>query len=236
MKRQTRAVSGMVAWFLGAGMTAWAASPPTPVSLVSPTTETAVSGAKGTAFVLGDGGSSTQALYGIQNWEQSDEPCKVTVKIENISNSSQDSTKSKDLCGGHTPGDEIQVSFEDSGAGGSRAFVTGVRVCMNSSLKKVKGISIKGLKITDAGELAELDPMIVMETAGGQEVRTERPNIPSATRPNCDDKDGWKKWVECPAGSLATAAIVHYAAGKEPRDLTGIALKCRVLKKGTPAP
>jgi hypothetical protein len=148
-------------------------------------------------------------------------------------NSAQDLTRSKDLCGGHKPADPIQVSFEDAAPGGSRAFVTGVRVCMNNQQNKVKGLAIRGMKITDSGELAALDPVTGMGHAGGSEVLTPQPNVPLSTRPNCDEKDGWKKWAECPAGSLATAAVFHFAAGKEPRSLTGIALKCRALKPGT---
>jgi hypothetical protein len=231
MKKQ--AIGSWMAFSLITSMTAAWAAGPAAVSLEGPTTDTDISGAKGTPFTLGDAGSSTQAIYGFKNWEQSDEPCKTSVQLEDVQHSSQDATSAKDLCGGHKPGDEISVSFEDAGPAGSRAFVTAVKVCMNSSLKKVKGLSIKGMKITDDGGLAELDPITVMVTTGGQEVRSSQPNVPTAKRPNCDDKDGWRKWAQCPAGSLATAAVAHYAAGKEPRSLTGIVLKCRTLKKGS---
>jgi hypothetical protein len=233
--KMRRAVEGLLVLLLCAGRAPAFGAGPAAVSLVSPTTETTLSGALGTPFTVGDAGSSTHAVFGLSNWEQSDEPCKVSVSTESLMNSAQDSTGSKSLCGGHTPGDLIKVSFEDAGPGGSRAFVTGVRVCMNNQKDKVKGIAIRGMKITDAGELAELDPVTVTSKAGGSEVRTLQPNVPTSIRPNCDEKDGWKQWADCPAGSLATAAVLHYGAGKEPRSLTGIALKCRALKKGTPA-
>jgi hypothetical protein len=36
--------------------------------------------------------------------------------------------------------------------------------------------------------------------------------------------------VNCPAGQIATAAIVHFEAGKTPRSWTGIGLQCRSLR------
>ncbi|MBA4141749.1 MAG: hypothetical protein H0X43_01835 [Nitrosospira sp.] len=54
-------------------------------------------------------------------------------------------------------------------------------------------------------------------------------NAPSDQRPNCG---GWKKWVECPQGQIATAITAHFSAGPTPRSVTGIALQCRMVSKG----
>jgi hypothetical protein len=106
---------------------------------------------------------------------------------------------------------------------------------MNNDQSKVKGLNIRGKKLTDAGDLVELEDITCMVKAGNSEQRVSCPNSPSDDRTNCDNNGGWKKWAECPSGFLATAAVVHFDAGKEPRSLTGIALKCRKIKSGAPA-
>lgn len=228
-------VSGLLIGLLAGAQSGDCAEAIAQVSLVAPTTDTVLSGFKGTPFTLGAAGSSTHALYGITNWEQSDDPCKVTVRTESIMSSQQEEAETKTLCDGRTPGDEIKVAFEDTGPAGSRAFITGVRVCMNNDQTKVKGINIRGKKLTNAGDLVELEDITCMVKVGNSEQRISCPNAPSVERPNCDDNDGWKKWAECPNGSVATAAVVHFDAGSEPRSLTGIALKCRSIKHGVPA-
>lgn len=206
----------------------------TPVSFEGEVETTDLSGFRGTPFTLGDAGSSTQAVFSITNLEASDEPCKTTIGTEDMNNSSNDRSFSKVLCGSRSPGDQIKLSFEDTGPAGSRAFITGIRVCMNNDQSKVKGLDIRGMKITDAGALVVPGRVFPCGEATSpnysETIFCEQPRF--VTRPNADQNGGWKQWAACSPGSLATAVVVHYAGGSEPRSLTGIELKCRKLKLG----
>ncbi|MDQ3564479.1 MAG: hypothetical protein M3436_10170 [Pseudomonadota bacterium] len=196
------------------------------------TTETGVSGIKGSVFVTGDADSTTHALYGISSKERSDEPCLVTALKEHINDSSKDTTPHADLCGpkGSTSS-EIKAAFGDSHFQGKRVFLTGVQVCMNNDKTRVKGFKIRGKKITDDGELVDLERKErTPGQAGGSDqglgIGTEQKD----DRWNCDQKEGWMDWAECPVNSLATAAVLHFQAGADPRSLTGIALKCQSIE------
>lgn len=215
-----------------------------PVSLVGPTTETGVSGFKGSVFVTGGANSTSHALYGISSQERSDKPCLVTTLKENINDSSKDTSPAKDLCGNKgATSSEIKVNFSDSSAHGKRTFVTGVQVCMNNKKTRVKGLRIRGNKISDSGILTSLvsdDCSVVFDPKKGPQpqegdLEYRLCNLitePSDIRTNCDEKNGWMKWAECPSNSLATAAALHFESGNKPRSLTGIALKCRHIKHG----
>lgn len=206
----------------------------TQVSFEGEVETTDLSGFKGTPFTLGDSGSSTQAVFSVSNWEASDEPCKTTIGTEDLNNANNDRSFSKALCNSRSPGDEIKLSFEDAGPAGSRAFITGIRVCMNNDQSKVKGLDIRGMKITDAGALVVPGRVFPCGEATSPNYSAttycEQPRF--VTRPNADQNGGWKKWSACSQGSLATAVVIHYAGGSEPRSLTGIELKCRKLKVG----
>jgi hypothetical protein len=103
------------------------------------------------------------------------------------------------------------ATYANKGGTANRVFITGAQVCMNKADDKIKGIHLRGQRITDAGTLADFGP-------DQQDART-----------NCH-QDHWKRWVNCPAGQIATAAILHYDAGKTPRSWTGIELRCRSLR------
>lgn len=203
------------------------------VVLSGTVTETSLSGFTGSKFVTGGEDSTTHALFGISSRERSDNPCLVTTLKESINDSSKDTSPKKDLCGSNgATSSEINASFGDSSVHGKRVFVTGVRVVMNNDRTRVKGFQIRGKKITDAGDLVDLETGC-SDTfqAGGVENRLCNITEPSDVRTNADTKDGWMKWAECSSGKLATAATLHFEAGNTPRSLVGVALKCRSVTK-----
>lgn len=197
---------------------------------------TKISGFAGETSLLGVPNSQQDdyAIYGFSSEEKGDNPCYVTVRSENINDSGKKLDLKKNFCGGKEKSREMKVEFKDSDYG-KRTFVTGIKVCMNNKETRVKGFKIRGKAITENGALAALETSASGAHVGGIQRIVEKE--PSDKRPNCD-KDKWKKWAECPEGKIATAAVLHFEAGKEPRSLTGIALKCRSLsasRQGTGA-
>lgn len=185
-----------------------------------------ISGFKGTAFELGipDSESTDEyAIFGISSEERQDHPCYVSVKTENINDSEHKLDLKKELCDGKERSREMVAAYTDSSYG-KRSFVTGVRVCMNNDNTRVKGIQIRGGTVTDEGRLRALERKVEGQSSGG--LRRVAPEEPQDERPNCNDN--WKRWALCPGDNhIATTVELHFEAGKEPRSLTGIALKCR---------
>lgn len=185
-----------------------------------------ISGFRGTAFELGIPDSESQdeyAIFGITSEERKDHPCYVSVKTENMNDSSDKLDLKKTLCGGKERSREMVAAYTDSSYG-KRSFVTGVRVCMNNDNTRVKGIQIRGGTVTDEGRLGDLERNVEGQSSGG--LQRVAPEEPRDDRPNCNDN--WKRWALCPGDNhIATAVELHFEAGKEPRSLTGIALKCR---------
>ncbi len=199
------------------------------VTLTGTPGDTGVSGKTGSVFVTAGGDSATHAMYGLSSKERSDEACLVTVRKEHVNDSTNDTDQTQNLCGPNgATSSEIKAEFSDSSVHGVRAFVTGVRVCMNNDKSRVKGFKLRGRKIDNAGQLVALAGGVAGSgTAGGSEVTTHVITEPYAVRTNCDEKGGWMSWAECPAGKVATAARLHYGSGSQPRSLVGIALQCR---------
>jgi hypothetical protein len=102
-------------------------------------------------------------------------------------------------------------TYANTGGAANRVFVTGIQVCMNKGDDRIKGVHLRGQRITDVGTLVNFGP-------DAQDFRT-----------NCH-QDHWKRWANCPAGQIATAAIVHFEAGNTPRSWTGIELRCRSVR------
>lgn len=178
------------------------------VELTGDVTSTGLSGFPGSKFTLGDADSKTRALMAVLSQERSDNPCLVSVGWEDVNQAGVGGVLVKDLCG-----DKGSTSGTMGGTYGpaDRVFITGAQVCMNKADDRVKGIHLRGQRINDAGVLVDFGP-------DEQDART-----------NCH-QDHWKRWVNCPAGQVATAAIIHFEAGKTPRSWTGIGLECRGLR------
>ncbi len=184
----------------------------------------AISGFAGEKFVVGvpDSKKDDYAIYGFTSEERRDNPCYVTVLTENVNDSAKKLDTKKNLCAKKEKSREMKAQYRDADHG-KRVFVTGVRVCMNNKDTRVKGIKIRGKEIADDANLVALKSNSSGVATGGVKkiVTTE----PSDHRANCNNN--WKKWAQCPDDSIATSAVLHFDAGKEPRSLTGIELKCR---------
>jgi hypothetical protein len=198
----------------------------TVVSLTGAVAPSAVSGFAGTPFTIG-GAQGARAVYGIMSVERRDKPCLVTAMTEDANDSGDDSGGTKNLCGNDATSNEMTAQFSDRDFA-KRTFVRAVRVCMNKDNERVKGIQIRGRQIDADGNVSDL-PSRYPDSSGttGLSALVDL-NAPSDQRPHCD---GWKKWVECPTGQIATAITAHFGAGSTPRSLTGIALQCRAVTK-----
>ncbi len=190
-----------------------------------------ISGSRGETFEIQDD-HKDHAMYAIYSWERRDRPCAVMIRTENINDSSDDTGGGvRDLCGGGRQGNKLSVEYSDVGLNEDRIFVSGVRVCMNKKGNKVKGLELRGKKITDDGKLVALIPEIVAEVGGFADPRIH--SLGDVTQPfdkrsNCH-KDKWKWWAICPRHTqIATGAILHFEEeAKQPWSLTGIELQCR---------
>jgi hypothetical protein len=183
-----------------------------PVELTGTVHTTARSGHAGVQFTLGTSTSDTYALWGLSGKEHSDDPCWVHIKTENVNDINDQIGHTEDLCGaaGGNDGSLLVADFANTDFTGPRAFVSGVEVCMNSDDSKVKGWILHGRQINANGTLTDL-----ANTALG------------GPRANCSEP--WKQRVDCPAGELATAAVLEFDSTSEPRAWLGISLKCRAL-------
>ena len=181
------------------------------IELTGKPSPTGISGFPGSKFTLGDADSGTRALVGVLSRERSDKPCEVSVGWEDVNQSGTNAAITKDLCGkkGATSS-TMGGTYANTGGTANRVFVSGVQVCMNKGDDRVKGIHLHGKRITEAGTLTDFGP------------------DQQGSRNNCH-QDHWKRWVNCPDGQIATAAIIHFDAGNTPRSWTGIGLQCRAI-------
>jgi hypothetical protein len=187
--------------------------PPDPVtySLSGSVAVTAVSGFVGSdVHTLGSQSSTQAAVYAILSSERNNDPCYVAIGTENVNNETSDSAPLIDHCGDGGPTSSIlHADYLDTNAGGSddHIFIKGVEVCMNADDDKVKGIRVVGTKLTSTGSLISMGAI-------------------TDDRTNCDR---WAGLVSCPVGQVATAVDAHFAAGAEPKELVGLALRCRAV-------
>lgn len=194
-------------------------TPPVVWTLSGAVHHTAVSGEVGTdVYTFGTPTDVTRAVYTLLSREKANDPCFFAIGTENVNDESIDLAPELNLCGTSPTSSTLHADYLDVDAGGSsdHAFISGVTVCMNSAEDKVKGISVSGRKLLSNGAL------IAASTEG------------SSPRPNCD---GWKSWVTCPLGQIATAVDAHFQPDNvpwggptpPPRSLTGIALHCKTV-------
>lgn len=184
------------------------------VTLSGTVDTTARSGAAGTQFTVGTASSDTYALWGISGKETgilSNVPCWVHVKTENVNDINDEVGHTEDQCGSSNPTDDslLVADFANGDLTGEHAFVSGAKVCMNSDDTRVKGWVLYGRQINDDGSLTDL----TLDALAGP-------------RPNCDT---WKQRVDCPAGEIATAAVLEFDSSDTPRAWMGISLKCRAV-------
>lgn len=168
-------------------------------------------------------------LNGVESQERSDEPCFVRTLREDLANSGTDGTRASNRCGGNGPtSSTMKVEFTDGHWAGTHVFVRAIRVCLNANRDKVKGFGIKGSVVDANGTVMTLEQFDAANPPGPNAFN----RLFEATdeRTNCDDSGGWRAFVECPAGHIATGLVAHFATGNEPRRLTGVALICRQVQ------
>ena len=182
-----------------------------------------ISGYAGTTYQIGKA-DGERAVYGLFSAERSDNPCYLASMTENVNDSRDDSGGIRDLCGNRATSSTITAQFSDSQFA-DHTFVRSLRVCMNNKNTRVKGFQIRGRKVESDGRLVDLDTDYP-QGAGGLNALVDQ-NAPSDQRNNCSK---WKRWSNCPSGTIATALEAHFEAGSTPRSLTGIALKCRGVR------
>jgi hypothetical protein len=135
--------------------------------------------------------------------ERRDNPCWFEVVGRNLDNVGIDQEVEHDACGkAPRDGSEMLVGYLQTE---SMVFVSGLRVCMDGGGERVKGIQLRG------------------RVLGLQGALTPAEGEPRQERTNCKD---WRRWVECPAGSIASGLVAELEAGDEPRSASGLRLLC----------
>ncbi len=142
-------------------------------------------------------------LRGLMILEKSDRPCVVQVYGDTVGVKTYEGRIER--CNGTGP---EQAKGVDSTKGkvfitGGGSYVTGLKVCLSNS-DRVKGWTIYGKSVNS--------PNIVSD---------------SFKRNNCPE-DGWKKRVDCPAGSKAIGVQGYFkpGSGNQSAILRGMRLIC----------
>jgi len=195
---------------------------------------TAISGFAGTSMRVGAPLEKGYALYSLRSLEKGDQACyientsdlfRLPLTDENPWNSHEFRTDSADRCGGPHPGDAVTAAamptsdyLVEHQHDQYQTLVRGIRICMNNDNSRLKGIEVRGRSV--GANMA--NKFLLQDTPLD-------PDKASGARANCHD-DGWQRWVDCGAGEVATAAVVHFEAGEPPRAVTGLALECAPVK------
>lgn len=187
---------------------------------------TSVSGIIGNNLRLGPGDDSDEAIIGIETGERTNHPCIIRAYSAPIRTLI---TGDGWLLGHHIRnrcGNEQDLNALSVGVNYDPAFIdahgidlsslvlSGIRVCMNGAGTRVKGLELEGRQILVSGDNIIVRDMQLHETDKIDEL------------PNCAN-DGWRRWVRCQSGMVATALVPHFQPGPEPKAMTGMALECR---------
>jgi hypothetical protein len=117
---------------------------------------TPVSGRIGAAYALADD-KGDHAMYGLFSVERRDNPCYVALRTESITDPAENGGAIRDACGDRATSGELGVAYENTSAFGTRVFVSGIRVCMNNDRSRVKGLQIRGRRVTADGGVLDLE-------------------------------------------------------------------------------
>lgn len=171
----------------------------------SKVTNTSYSGWAGTITeantpTLHDGGMA--GLYGIDWYEESNQPCRIGLYSRTLTEASEAYTNATlNFCSGGG-GNRKEVRFKDN----PRYFVRGIAVCsskVDKNHKRMKGVKLYAAKVwLSKRDVQELTTAIVEDHA------------------NCGT---WNAPVYCPANHVATGLIAH----RDGKSITGLGLKCR---------
>jgi hypothetical protein len=194
--------------------------------------------------ILSRAASENDAITGVRIAEQSDDPCWMQVDYKDVETGAVGATRTYDRCDGANPGDLEVRSLPDG------AFVTGVRICLNSDGDKLKGIELIGnyaaclqgaahvyLEVADCSEVFHAGGMDYRVCDTEQNGLTEVDCTPDGLstyieRTNCDGEnegpdEDWESEVHCPAGMVATGFHLNTTSGGGARRMyNGVALEC----------
>jgi hypothetical protein len=172
------------------------------VKLEGDETITAVSGYSGGYKDVG-GDGDYQGLFGIEWWENADDPCKMTGFTHHL-NTFDVKQPSTTIGACSSPGNRKYVNVA-----GNADNIYKIQVCTTDKSRtnkdKLKGIRVWGRSIEYS------KPLKLTTQSTAQEVK----------HTNCKE---WHDAVACPAGQIATRLRVHY---NSEYDITGLALICR---------
>lgn len=195
---------------------------------------TKISGFKGTDVVL-SASEPNHAVYGVSSRERRDSPCLIELRTENLNDYADHAAIARDWCGGEASSSGLPLEYADIGINQPRLFVSGIRLCMNRSSRRLKGYQISGKRISDTGSSQEIpvgNRQLFLFGGGGSFNRSSvsgTPDFPVNVRTNCSDED-WMPWASCSRpNQVASGIVVHVSAGKSPRSITGIALRCQIV-------
>jgi hypothetical protein len=183
---------------------------PSGVKLDGDVVWSAVSGDTGEKSAVLDQSNDFQALWGVQWWEDGDDPCKFSAFGRHLNQKDNTKVATTAFCNG-SPGNDKTIERR-----GDNEYITAIQACTtdksNAQKDKIKGFRAWG-RIVDT------------KTAGiGSE------NGPSeVTHTNCKT---WKSKVSCPAGMIASKIKVYserYNGESGPGVAKGVALGCRRL-------
>lgn len=205
------------------------------------------SGKSPTNRTLSKAASANGVLFAVTIGEDSDDPCHMEIKYQDVATRAAQSTLKLSECAGHKVGDLLTASLP------SGVFVTGVRICLNSGRDKLKGIQLIG-GFGDCvlgaesynGVPASCSSVVKIS---GHDYRLCNDDSPSfitvscstpitdfVERPNCqgskhDQPDSdWEKVVSCPPRTVATGMKLRTIDGSGDRKMiNGVALVCDTL-------
>jgi len=237
------AYAGAAALFLWTGLSATAAAQE--AALEGGATTTEYSGkAHSRKAIMTKSAADNDAVFSVIMGERSDDPCYLQLRFRDVA-SGAESSKTFNECSGDAK--SLRTISLPKGA-----FATGVRVCLNASGDKVKGIQLLGnygaCLLGDEFVYAERAPCssvvkvsghdyrlcsnpqpsyVAMECSSSMQAYYERTNCQGAN--NGPDGD-WEETVRCPAGKVATGMKLNLRDGGGDRKMyNGIALDCHDL-------
>lgn len=208
---------------------------------------TATSGKAPANKTLTKAASANGAIYAVTIGEDSDDPCYMEIKYRDVASQETQASLKFSECAGHKVGDHLTASLP------SGAFVTGVRICLNSARNKLKGIQLIGGYddcVLGAKSISGVpNSCSNVHNFSGIEYRMCDPDNPPfitvscgqsitsfVERPNCqgskhDEPDSdWEEVRSCPAKMVATGMKLRTIDGSGNRKMiNGVALVCDTL-------
>jgi hypothetical protein len=209
--------------------------------------DSSTSGKTPTNKTFSKAASANGAIYAVTIGESTDDPCYMEIKYRDVSSHSTQSSLKFSGCAGHDANGLLTATLP------SGAFVTGVRICLNSDGDKMKGIQLIG-GYGDCVLGAASVPGVPSSCSGVVKLSGHDYNLCNDSNPpyitlscslpitsyvertNCRGSkydapnDDWEKIVSCPAKMIATGMKLRTISGSGDRKMiNGVALVCDTL-------